>query len=101
MRIGIEAFKIFRKNKHGIDIVALEQIKRIQYLDRENIYFVFCFKDVDNFVLEGTENVKIIKIPRIPSPLAEQFLLPFLAIKYNLDILHSTGNTSPFFVHCK
>ncbi len=101
MRIGIEALKIFRKNKHGMDIVALEQIKRIQYLDRENTYFVFCFKDSDNFILEGTENVKIIKLPRIPSPIAEQFLLPFLAIKYNLDILHSTGNTSPLFVHCK
>ncbi len=101
MRIGIEAFKIFRKNKHGMDIVALEQIKRIQYLDRENLYFVFCFKDSDNFILEGTENVKIITLPRIPSPIAEQFLLPFLAIKYNLDILHSTGNTSPLFVHCK
>lgn len=101
MRIGIEAFKIFRKNKHGMDIVALEQIKRIQYLDRENTYFVFCFNDSDNFILEGTENVKIIKLPRIPSPIAEQLLLPFLAIKYNLDILHSTGNTSPLFVHCK
>jgi glycosyltransferase involved in cell wall biosynthesis len=101
MRIGIEAFRIFRKNKHGMDIVALEQIKRIQYLDRENLYFIFCFKDADDFILEGTENVKIIKLPRIPSPIAEQFLLPFLAIKYNLDILHSTGNTSPLFVHCK
>ena len=101
MRIGIEALKIFRKNKHGMDIVALEQIKRIQYLERENTYFIFCFKDSYNFILEGTENVKIIKLPRIPSPIAEQFLLPFLAIKYNLDILHSTGNTSPLFVHCK
>ena len=75
MRIGIEALKIFRKNKHGMDIVALEQIKRIQYLDRENTYFIFCFKDSYNFILEGTENVKIIKLPRIPSPIAEQFLL--------------------------
>jgi glycosyltransferase involved in cell wall biosynthesis len=101
MRIGIEAFKIFRKNKHGIDIVALEQIKRIQYLDRENQYFIFCFKDTDLFVLESTANVKIIKIPRIPSPIAEQLLLPFLAIRYQLDILHSTGNTAPLFLHCQ
>jgi glycosyltransferase involved in cell wall biosynthesis len=101
MKIGIEAFKIFRKNKHGMDIVALEQIKRIQYLDRDNQYFIFCFQDSDHFVLEGTANVKIIKLPRIPSPIAEQFLLPFLAIKYRLDILHSTGNTSPLLLHCK
>ncbi|MBP6512474.1 MAG: glycosyltransferase family 4 protein [Bacteroidia bacterium] len=101
MRIGIEAFRIFRKNKHGMDIVAIEQIKRIQYLDRDNLYFIFCFKDYDNFLIEETENVKIIKLPQIPSPIAEQFLLPFLAIKYNLDILHSTGNTSPLFVHCR
>lgn len=101
MRIGIEAFNIFRKKKHGMDIVALEQIKRIQYLDRENTYFIFCFQDSDHFILESTENVKIIKLPKIPSPIAEQFLLPLLAIKYKLDILHSTGNTSPLFLHCK
>ncbi|MBK7966066.1 MAG: glycosyltransferase family 4 protein [Bacteroidetes bacterium] len=84
-----------------MDIVALEQIKRIQYLDRKNLYFIFCFQDTDIFVLESTSNVKIVKLPRIPSPIAEQFLLPFLAIKYQLDILHSTGNTSPLFLHCK
>jgi len=101
MRIGIEAFKIFRKTKHGIDIVALEQIKRIQYLDRENEYFIFCFNDTDSYILENTKNVQIIRLPRIPSPIAEQFLLPFLALKYKLDILHSTGNTAPLFLHCK
>lgn len=101
MRIGIEAFNIFRKKKHGMDIVALEQIKRIQYLDRENTYFIFCFQDSDHFILESTENVKIIKLPKMPSPIAEQFLLPLIAIKYKLDILHSTGNTSPLFLHCK
>ena len=41
MRIGIEAFRIFRKNKHGIDIVALELIKQLQMLDSQNEYFIF------------------------------------------------------------
>ena len=101
MRIGIEAFRIFRKNKHGMDIVALETIKRLQYVDQDNTYFLFCFSDQEGYQLQETENLRIIKIPRIPSPLAEQFIIPLLALKYNLDILHSTGNTSPLFLHCK
>ena len=30
MRIGIEAQRIFRKNKHGMDYVVLYEIKEIQ-----------------------------------------------------------------------
>lgn len=84
-----------------MDIVALETIKRLQYVDQDNTYFLFCFSDQDGYQLQETSNLRIIKIPRIPSPIAEQFLLPLLAIKYNLDILHSTGNTSPLFLPCK
>lgn len=101
MRIGIEAFRIFRKNKHGMDVVAIESIKKLQVLDKVNSYFIFCFNDSFNHEIFETENFRIIHIPKIPSPVAEQFLLPLLAIKYKLDLLHSTGNTSPLFLHCK
>jgi hypothetical protein len=41
MRIGIEAQRIFRPRKHGMDIYALELIKNIQKLDRDNEYIIF------------------------------------------------------------
>ena len=48
MRIGIEAYRIFRKYKHGIDIAAIELIRQLQLIDTTNQYFVFAFK-VDNY----------------------------------------------------
>ena len=41
MRIGIEAQRIFRTNKHGMDYVVLEEIKELQKSDVRNEYFVF------------------------------------------------------------
>ena len=41
MRIGIEAQRIFRKNKHGMDYVVLQEIKELQQFDTHNEYFVF------------------------------------------------------------
>ena len=40
MRIAIEAQRIFRPNKHGMDFVALERIRELQKIDRENEYFI-------------------------------------------------------------
>lgn len=41
MRIGIEAQRIFRQNKHGMDYVVLQEIKELQKMDTKNEYFVF------------------------------------------------------------
>lgn len=41
MRIGIEAQRIFRAKKHGMDLVALEVIKQLQELNTDDEYFVF------------------------------------------------------------
>lgn len=101
MRIGIECFRIFRKNKHGMDIAAIEMIKKLQLLDKVNSYILFCFEGPDHFHVQESSNFKIVRLPRIPSPLAEQFILPLLSLRYQLDILHSTGNTSPLFLHCR
>ena len=40
MKIAIEAQRIFRPNKHGMDFVALETIRCLQRLDTENEYFI-------------------------------------------------------------
>ena len=36
MKIGIEAQRIFRNNKHGMDYVVLQEIKWLQQIDTKN-----------------------------------------------------------------
>ena len=96
MRIGIEAQRVFRRNKHGMDYVVLQEIKELQKLDTKNEYFVFVAPGVDR-CLKDTKNVHIIVIGESFYPVWEQITLPRAAKKYNLDILHCTSNTAPIY----
>ena len=98
MRIGIEAQRVFRRNKHGMDYVVLQEIKELQKIDHKNEYFVFVAPGVDR-CLNDSENVHIIVIGESFYPVWEQITLPRAAKRYNLDILHCTSNTAPIF--CK
>lgn len=97
MRIGIEGQRLFRPNKHGMDMVALELIRNLQALDCENEYFIFVKPDVDSGVLHESANVKIIPVEGGFYPLWEQFALPKAAQKYGCDLLHCTSNTAPIW----
>ena len=97
MRIGIEGQRLYRKNKHGMDMVALELIKNLQLIDAENDYFIFVKPDVDNLCIPQTDNFNIIEIKGGPFPIWEQILLPMAAQKYKCDVLHCTSNTAPLF----
>ena len=59
MKIAIEAQRIFRPNKHGMDFVALETIRELQKMDHENEYFIFISPGEDR-CLESSDNVHII-----------------------------------------
>ena len=98
MRIGIEAQRIFRKNKHGMDYVVLEEIKELQKSDTRNEYFVFVAPGEDH-CLQDSKNVHIIQIGSNFYPLWEQFSLPRAVRQLNLDMLHCTSNTAP--IRCK
>ena len=98
MRIGIEAQRVFRKNKHGMDYVVLQEIKELQMMDTKNEYFVFVAPGEDR-CLEDSKNVHIIEIGGNFYPLWEQFTLPRAAKELDLDILHCTSNTAP--INCK
>ena len=97
MRIGIEAQRIFRKNKHGMDYVVLEEIKELQKSDTRNEYFVFVAPGEDR-CLQDSKNVHIIQIGNNFYPLWEQFSLPRAVSQLYLDMIHCTDNTAPF--HC-
>ena len=98
MRIGIEAQRIFRKNKHGMDYVVLQEIRELQKIDTRNEYFVFVAPG-DDRCLEDTQNVHILEIGGDFYPLWEQVTLLKAANELNLDMLHCTSNTAP--IRCK
>ncbi|MBL7966769.1 MAG: glycosyltransferase family 4 protein [Prolixibacteraceae bacterium] len=95
MRIGIEAQRLFRKKKHGMDMVVLELIRNLQEIDKVNEYFIFVKPDVDNQLIRETPNFHIIELGGGPYPIWEQIALPKAAKKYQCDLLHCTSNTGP------
>ena len=96
MRIGIEAQRIFRKNKHGMDFVVLQEIKELQKMDTPHEYFVFVKPGVDRCIV-SSEHVHIIEVNCPSYPLWEQWALPRAARKAGVDILHCTSNTAPIW----
>jgi glycosyltransferase involved in cell wall biosynthesis len=95
MKIGIEAQRLFRRKKHGMEIVALEIIRQLQGLDRLNNYTVFARNDEDEACIQPTSNFHIEKIATGFYPLWEQLSLPKAVKKIKPDLLHCTANTAP------
>lgn len=96
MRIGIEAQRLFRPKKHGMEIVTLEIIRQLTELDQHNKYSVFIAADTD--VCIHTKNAVGINIlPHRFYPLWEQFSLPKAAKEQKVDLLHCTANTAPLW----
>lgn len=98
MRIGIEAQRIFRPKKHGMDIYALQLIRHLQELDKVNEYFIFVRSDAD-VCLANTANFTIVEVGGLTYADWEQVGLPLKIRDYDLDMLHCTSNTAPLY--CK
>ena len=98
MKIAIEAQRIFREKKHGMDMVVLETIRELQNLDQQNEYFIIVSPGKDR-CLEETSNFHIIEVSTPSYPLWEQYGLPRAVNRIKPDILHCTSNTAPLF--CK
>ena len=96
MKIGIEAQRIFRKNKHGMDYVVLQEIKELQKMDTQNEYYIFV-KPGEDHCVEDSTNMHVIIVNCPTYPLWEQFALPRAARKCGVDILHCTSNTAPIW----
>jgi len=94
MRIAIEAQRLFRQKKHGMDVVALELIRNLQRIDKTNEYLVFVKCDFDVCIMP-TDNFRIIVLDQQSYPIWEQVSLPRAVKKLKCDILHCTSNTAP------
>jgi len=98
MRIGIEGQRLFRENKHGMDVVALEIIKNLQRIDTHNDYFIFVKDGKDDSWFKSTPNFHIIRLRKAAYHIWEQIILPRAVNRYQIDILHCTSNTAPMFL---
>ena len=95
MKIGIEGQRLFRVKKHGMDMVALELIKELQKIDKENQYYLYIKPDNDDGCLTETPNFHIRRLDGGSYPSWEQRTLPKAAKEDGVDILHCTSNTAP------
>jgi|KBSMisStandDraft_5_1062788.scaffolds.fasta_scaffold12409_4 glycosyltransferase involved in cell wall biosynthesis len=93
-KIGIEAQRLFRTNKHGVEVVCLELLREIQQIQTTNEYVVFVKDDLDH-CLDSNSFCQVKLLPPRPFPIWEQYLLPAEARKLGLNLLHCTGNTAP------
>lgn len=96
MRIGIEAQRLFRPKKHGMEIVTLEIIRQLAAIDQQNEYEVFIAADTDVCV-HNKNAVRVHLLPHRFYPLWEQFSLPKAATEKKVDLLHCTSNTAPLW----
>ena len=96
MKIAIEAQRIFRTKKHGMDFVVLETIRALQQLDKVNEYFILV-KPGEDRCLHDTENFHIMEV-RCPTYfLWEQVALPLSLARIKPDLVHCTSNTAPLY----
>lgn len=94
MKIGIEAQRIFRPKKHGMDVVAIELIKNLQEIDRRNEYIVFGRNGVNDSIAK-TSNFRISTFPAFSYADWEQVGLVKKVKEEKPDLLHCTANTAP------
>lgn len=96
MKIAIEAQRIFRKEKHGMDFVALETIRALQRLDHRNEYYILVRPGEDRCLYE-TGNFHVVEISCPNYMLWEQVALPMALRRISPDLVHCTANTGPLF----
>ena len=99
MKIAIEAQRIFRSNKHGMDFVALETIRELQKRDDGNEYYILVAPGEDRCLTES-HNLFIVEINCPTYPLWEQVALPRAVKRIGADLLHCTLQYCPSLVSC-
>lgn len=94
MVIGIEAQRLLRPHKHGMDIVALETIRAlVAYHEHE--FVVFVKPDTDRSCLPVAANMRVVELAGGPYPIWEQWALPRAVREAGVNLIHCTANTAP------
>ena len=85
MKIAIEAQRIFRRDKHGMDFVVLEVLRELQKRKDGNEYYVLVAPGED-CCLKESDNLHIIELRCPTYPLWEQIALPRAVRHLKVDI---------------
>lgn len=101
MRIGINGRFLITK-RTGVQRAAYNLITSLVRMDKENEYFIFTGDTQANLPEWNQDNITVVTSTlnegeNIRNHIWEQFTLPKLAKKYNIDILHSPANIAPLF----
>ena len=94
MKIYIEAQRLFRKHKHGMDIVALELLQRLRQRNPAYSFHVLVKNDEDH-CLHNSDSMTVSSLRSFFYPVWEQWLLPNRTGGSKQNLLHCTGNTAP------
>ncbi len=94
MRIAIEAQRLFRSRKYGMDVVAYELLRRLPVAEDRHEYHVLVKKNSDKCIAQTRSRI-IHTMQYAPYPLWEQALVPQYCNKVKADILHCTASTAP------
>lgn len=99
MRIGIEAQRLFRKKRFGLDVFALQLIQALQLCETNHEFVIFVKPDEnrEGFALHNPK-FTLVECNAYSYLDWEQLQLPRLCTRHNIDVLHCTANTSPFFI---
>ncbi|MEZ4742354.1 MAG: glycosyltransferase [Bdellovibrionota bacterium] len=105
MRIGVNGRFLVAK-RTGVQRAAYNLLTTLVKIDRENEYLIFTGGEELDQPEWQYDNVKIIAShirsgENIRNHLWEQFILPRLVKRYNIDILHSPANIAPLFYRGK
>jgi glycosyltransferase involved in cell wall biosynthesis len=95
-QLFIEAQRLFRKHKHGMDVVALELLQRLKNVHTSFDKCVLVKQD-DDHCLQSNNELAIQALPNAFYPFWEQKLLPKFTGGYSNAVLHCTGNTAPLW----
>jgi glycosyltransferase involved in cell wall biosynthesis len=95
-KIFIEAQRLFRSQKHGMDVVALELLQRMSH-EQPGYDMEVLVKADEDICLQGTNSMKVTMLKNSFYPLWEQWLLPRFTAANQGTLLHCTGNTAPLW----
>lgn len=93
-KLYIEAQRLFRKQKHGMDVVALELLQRLKN-EPTGYDITVLVKEDEDHCLTNSETLQIKTLRSAFYPLWEQWILPQFTNLQNNSLLHCTGNTAP------
>jgi glycosyltransferase involved in cell wall biosynthesis len=105
MRIGWNALYLRAGVINGTSIYAEQLLKAILALDSDNIYYLYLNRACADFPVPAAPNLRRIICPIAPHRRAlryayEQAILPLLARRHNLDVLHSLNTIAPLVLPC-